>query len=201
MTMRIFFGVAILISALGMASAQDTNFASGPQYLINQTSGYASSYSPITEAKPNGSINYGPADYGTSFFLRPISTPSLSFSNPRLEVGASNATGALIAGAENQVVLPASAAAEPKFDLFPILYGQPAVQQIEISYLEASNAAELPRSISEDGVDQMTTARALELRGYGITLAQAASYSKAHAVHATHSYTNADIERLHAGSS
>jgi hypothetical protein len=198
--MRVCFCVTILISALGVASAQDTNFASGPQYLINQTSGHASSYSPITGAKLNGSVNYGPADYGTSFFLRPISTPSLLLSNPPLEVGATNATGVLIAGAENQVVLPPSAVAEPKFDLFPIFYGQPAVQRIEISFSEASSTAELPPSITEDSVDQMTTVHALELRGYGITLVQAAAYSKAHAVHATRNYTNADIESLRSGS-
>jgi hypothetical protein len=198
--MRVCFCVTILISALSVGSAQDTNFASGPQYLINQTSGYASSYSPITGAKLNGSVNYGPADYGTSFFLRPISTPSFSFSTPPLEVGATNATGVLIAGAENQIVLPPSAVAEPKFDLFPILYGQSAVQQIEISFSEASSTAELPTSITEDGVAQMTTAHALELRGYGVTIAQAAAASKARAVHATRSYTNADIESLRSGS-
>ena len=199
--MRVFFFCCTtLIVALGAAFAQDTNFASGPQYLMNQTSGYASSYSAISGSQQYGPINYGPADYGSTFFLRPISTPSLSFSTPPLEVGASNATGALIAGAENQVVLPPQAIALPKFDLFPILYGQPAAQRIEISFSESSEASPLPSSIAEDGVVQMTTLHALQQRGYGVTVAQAAAYSKARAAHATRVYTNADIERLRSGS-
>jgi hypothetical protein len=199
--MRFFmFCCAILIAALGAAFAQDSNFATGPQYLLNQTSGYASSYSPISGSQLYGPINYGPADYGSTFFLRPISTPSLSLSAPPLEVGASNATGPLIAGAENQVVLPPQTVAEPKFDLFPILYGQPPVQKIEISFSESSEASPLPSSIAEDGVDQLTTPQALQERGYGVTVAQAAAYSKARAGHATRVYTNADIDRLHSGS-
>jgi hypothetical protein len=199
--MRVFFCCTILISALGVAWTQDTNFASGPQYLINQTSGYASSYSPISGSRQYGSINYGLADYGLTFFLRPISTPSLSFSDPPLEVGASNATGVLIAGAENQVVLPPQAVALPRIDLFPILYGQPPVQKIEINFSETSSAsAPIPASIAEDGVVQLTTPQALRQRGYGVTVAEAAAYSKARATHATRVYTNADIDRLHSGS-
>lgn len=198
--MRVFLICGtILILALGAAFAQDSNFDSGPQYLLNQTSGYASSYSPISGSQQYGSISYGPADYGSTFFLRPISTPSLSLSNPPLEAGASNATGVLIAGAENQVVLPPSAGALPKFDLFPILYGPPPVQEIEINLSETPNRS-LPASIAEDGVDQITTPQALQQRGYGVTVAQAAAYSKARAGHATRVYTNADIDRLHSGS-
>lgn len=71
--------VLLLLSALGIALGQDTNFSAGPQYLLN---------------------------YGSPQFARPISTPSMSFTERPLEVGASNATGVLIAGAENQTVLP-----------------------------------------------------------------------------------------------
>ncbi len=196
----VVFCCTILIAALGPAFAQDSNFAIGPQYLLNQTSGYASSYSPISGSQQYGPINYGPADYGSTFFLRPISTPSLSFATPALEVGASNATGVLTAGAENQVVFPPQAVAEPKFDLFPILYGQPTVQKIEISFSESSNAAALPPSIAEYGVVQFTTPQALQERGYGVSVAQAAAYSKARPSHPARVYTNSDIDRLHSGS-
>lgn len=64
----------LVLSALGMAFGQDTNFATGPQYLA----------------------------YGSPLFARPISTPSLSLSGPPLGAGASNATEGLVAGADIQ---------------------------------------------------------------------------------------------------
>ena len=71
----------IFISAA--AFGQETNFVTGPQYLITT---------------------------GAPMFARAISTPSVSFSSPPLEVGADNATVRLTAGAENQTVLsPADA--------------------------------------------------------------------------------------------
>ncbi|MGA8865698.1 MAG: hypothetical protein WB510_01950, partial [Candidatus Sulfotelmatobacter sp.] len=47
--------------AAGVAAGQDTNFATGPQYLMN---------------------------YGSPIFLHPISTPSIAWQSPLLEVGA-----------------------------------------------------------------------------------------------------------------
>jgi hypothetical protein len=45
----------------------------------------------------------------------------------------------------------------------------------------------------------MTTAQALRERGYGITVAEAAAFDKARTRHATHTYTNADTDRLRGG--
>jgi len=67
-----------LLSTLGIAFGQDTNFPAGPQYLMN----------------------------GSPLFARTISTPSFALTDPPLQVGASNATGVLIAGAGDQTVLP-----------------------------------------------------------------------------------------------
>ena len=58
-----------VLSTLGIAIGQDTNFPSGPQYLMN---------------------------YGSPVFARSISTPSITLTDPPLQVGASNATGVLI---------------------------------------------------------------------------------------------------------
>lgn len=176
--MRISFCcMLIVLASLGATFGQDTNFATGPQYLMN---------------------------YGSPLFARPISTPSISLSGPPLEVGANTATGVLIAGAENQTVLPPSADALPQVDLFPIYYGVIPVNVIEISFSgargELSSPNELPVTILDTGVWQVTTAQALRERGYGVTLVEAAAYGKARARHATHVYTNADIERLHSGS-
>jgi hypothetical protein len=176
--MRVFFCcLLIVLSAISIALAQDTNFAAGPQYLINPGA------SPL--------------------FARPISTPSISLAGPPIEVGASDATGVLSAGAGNQYVSPPSAVALPEIDFFPIFYGGPPVSEngeISFSYsTEGSSSLEIPPSISDNGGSQMTTIQALRERGYGVTLAEAAAYDKARTRHATHVYTNADTDRLHGG--
>lgn len=175
--MRVFsFCMVLVLSTLGIALGQDTNFPTGPQYLMN------------SDSMKNGSP-----------FLRPISTPSMSLTDPPLEVGASNATGVLIAGAENQTVLPPGPGELPKADLFPIFYGETTASTIEISFL-AEPSANLPEGFLDTGVWQITTAQALRERGYGISLVEGAAYGKAHTRHANRVYTNADIDRLHNGS-
>ncbi len=180
--MRVSCGsfLAFLILVLGsgkVAFAQDTNFPAGPQYLMN---------------------------FGSPLFLRPISTPSISLQGPPLEMGADNSTGVLIAGAQNHTDLPPTAVTLPQIDLFPIFYGDIPVSDIEISFRGQADglprAKALPESILDTGVAQVTTAQALRERGFGATLAEAATYDKAHASHATRVYTNADIDRLHGGS-
>ena len=180
--MRVFFCYkflgALFVLSFAMAFAQDTNFPTGPQYLMNPD--------PTNPASP--------------LFARPISTPSVSLAGPPIEVGASNATGVLTAGAGNQYVSPPSAVALPKIDFFPIFYGRPPASVIEISFAESEESpSPLPASILDSGVWQMTTAQALRERGYGITLAEAAAYDKARTRHAAHIYTNADTNRLHGG--
>jgi hypothetical protein len=162
----------LVLSALGTAFAQDTNFATGPQYLMN---------------------------HGSPFFARSISTPSLSLAGPPLEVGATNATEGLVAGADNRTP---SSRRQPDVNLFPVYYGAPPASVIEISFPEYSEPSKggLPASILDTGVWQMTTAQALRERGYGVTLPEAAAYGKAQIRHATRVYTNADIDRLHEAS-
>lgn len=169
-----FFCSLIVLLLIAAASAQDTSFATGPQYLM---------------------------PYGSPLFARPISTPTMSWSAPPLEVGADNATGILIPGADNQTVLPPRADALPKIDWPPIYYGVAPASVIEISSAQASPSARnnVPESILDTGVWQVTTAEALLERGYGVPLGEAASYARTRG-HATRVYTNADVERLHSGS-
>src|SRR5580700_273267 len=101
-----FFGCTLLVLSLATAFGQDTTFATGPQYLMQ----------------------------GSSLFARPIETPSLSLPGPTLEVGASNATVTLLAGASNQTVVPVR---PPDANLFPIYYGAIQASVIEISFAEA----------------------------------------------------------------
>jgi hypothetical protein len=173
--MRVCFCFTLfLLLAIGMASGQDTNFSTGPQYLMN---------------------------YGSPLFAGPISTPSMSLSGPPIETGARNATGVLIAGAADDYVLPPLAVALPKIDLFPIFYGDAPVNVVEITFRESdASLSRIPDSLLDAGVGQMTTAQALRDRGYGVTLVEAAASGKAHMRHAARVYTNADIDRLHGGS-
>jgi hypothetical protein len=97
----------IFISAA--AFGQDTNLSAGPQYLITT---------------------------GSPMFARPISTPTLSFASPPLEVGAENATARLTAGAENQTILLPPADALPQVDFFYFYYGTLLLSVIEISFAE-----------------------------------------------------------------
>lgn len=171
-----FWCTLFVFFALVLGFGQDTNFATGPQYLMNS---------------------------GSPLFARSISTPTISIPSPPPQVGADNTTGVLIAGAENQTVVPPLAVALPPLDLFPIFYGEPTGSVIEISSpsesTEPSIAAILPASILDTGVEEVATAEALRNRGYGVPLAEAALRVKAHSRPAGHVYTNADIDRLQGG--
>jgi hypothetical protein len=174
--MRVLFSCALLVAlAIPMAFGQDTNFANGPQYLLN-----------------DGSRNE------LSFFVRPIATPSMSLSGPPLQIGASNATGDLVAGVQDQTVSPTHGMASPTGDLFPIFYGVPRVNvEISSSQSTAGSQSKLLESILDTAVGQLTTAQALREAGFGVTLPEATVYGKAHTRRATRVYTNADIDRLH----
>src|SRR5437660_11261405 len=67
-------GTLLVLLALGTAFGQDTNFAAGPEYLMQ----------------------------GSALFARSISTPSRSLTGRPLVAGASNATESLVAGADKQ---------------------------------------------------------------------------------------------------
>jgi hypothetical protein len=166
---------SLLLLSLGSAFAQDTKFATGPQYLLTHDS-----TSPAS-----------------AFFTRPISTPTLALPNPLLEPGASNATEGLDAGADTETGVPHVA---PPADLLPIYYGVPRVSVVEISFSPEPSADALPASILDAGVWQITTSQALHQRGYEVTLIEAAADGKARARHSNRVYTNADIDRLHSGS-
>ncbi len=167
------FASFLLIGALGTLQAQDSNFATGPQYLMN---------------------------YGSSAFARPISTPSLSLSGSAPLVAATSATADLTSGAANETTLPPTAVSTPSPDLFPVYYGSAPTQAIAVSFAEISAAnIELPGSIVGSSIGQFTTVQALRERGYGVSLPEATAYAKAQARHAERIYTNADIDRLHNG--
>lgn len=172
--MRAFSWVAALVlTGLGGAAfSQETNFSSGPQYLMN----------------------------GSPLFARSLSTPSVSLAGPTLEIGAANATADLIAGADRETIESPSPDAFPAPDLYPIYYGVVPVQVIDINSSQESLArGDVAASILDAGISRLTTAQSLRELGYGVTLGEAAAYDKEHMRHAVRVYTNADIEALQGG--
>jgi hypothetical protein len=157
--------------------AQDTNFASGPQYLVTTSS-------PL--------------------FLRPIATPSLSLNVAPVNTFA--ATEEEVA-TESPVVsssVPAQAQLDLARvywgdDWVRHVTGQnastnPSESEIEITSPQTTPA--LPASIVEAGVTRITDEPSLRASGYGLTLGEVSAYWKARRS-APRVYTNADIARLH----
>jgi hypothetical protein len=135
--------------------------------------------------------------------VRSISTPSLSLSGPALEVGASNATGDLNAGAQAQTIVAPYVVAPPHSNLSSIYDGVPLANVAEVSFSTVSGTsitnAEIPLNIFDIGVGRIIGAQDLRESDYTVTLPAAAAYGKEHVRRATRVYTNADIDRLHGG--
>jgi hypothetical protein len=170
--MRIASCVFFVLVAVTMAASQDTNFSTGPQYLMS---------------------------YGSPLFLHPIATPSVSWPSPPPNVGASDATSTLSAGAENDTVDTLPQRAQPA-DFFPTYYGVPRVSEITLRGYGRETPIEqrLPASILDVGTWQIA-GQGLRAGSYEVSLVDAAAYWKSHVRHATHAYGNGDIDRLHQG--
>jgi len=131
--------------------------------------------------------------YGSPLFARSIATPTLFIHSEMVPFP----TPADISASEEEYLQ--SLPPLPPPDLYPIYYGVPVPQEIYVSFRQTTGhffeSEILPRSISDNG-GEITTISALHLRGYGVTLPQAAVYWKSHEKHAARVYTNADVERL-----
>jgi hypothetical protein len=167
--MRISAYVSCLFLLAGLSVAQDTNFRPGPQYL---------------DTFPPGT------------YLAPIATPSLTF--PAMKSSAEVA-------AEEQTMGVQTSAPLPEIDYVPglsgVYWGVPA----ESTYYDQAPPEEvsasgphnlLPQGFMDLGVWKVTSQRALQLQGYGLSLVQASRYWKAHEPAITPLYTNADIAKL-----
>jgi len=166
--MRLHLALALLVLLSGAATAQDTNFPVGPQYLIT----------------------------GSPLVLHSIATPSLDLNAPPASITAEGS-------GEAEAVL-APAASQNQANLQQIFWGTPAATEPAESSGEVEVTAPqpdftLPPSFFDGGVTAMVTDRSLAGEGYGVTLAQAAAFAKAHRKPGSHVYTNDDIARLHGG--
>lgn len=169
--MRILTFACLLLLLTVFSAAQDTNFSTGPQYLLT----------------------------GSPMLARPLTTPSISLDAPLPPVPPSS-----IAIPESATETPSTVSSQPEQppDLFSVYYGAPSTSVVELSGAEGGeqSLASLPASIVDRGVTGIVDAQALLSMGYGVPLAEAARYARAHKVPAAHVYTNADIRRLHQAS-
>jgi hypothetical protein len=166
--MRILTFAGLLVLLTGFSAAQDTNFSDGPQYLLT----------------------------GSPMLARPLTTPSISLDAPLPPVPPSSIP---IPESATETPTAASSQLQGPPALFSIYYGPPIASVVELSGTEGGeeSLASLPASIVDRGVSGIVDAQALLSMGYGVPLAEAARYAKAHKVSAAHVYTNADIRRLH----
>lgn len=168
--MRLHLVIGVLAVLAGFAAAQDTNFTTGPQYLMN---------------------------YGSPLLMHSIATPSLDLNAPL--VNALPQASSQEQPAPTPAAPPSSADLTRIYWGEPATAASARenVSEIEISSPQA--APTLPAGFLDVGVTEISDAQSLAERGYGMTLAEAAAYSQAHRAHASHVYTNEDLAHLHGG--
>jgi len=150
--------------------AQDTSFSAGPQYLITTD----------------------------PMFLHSIATPSLSLGEgaPAAVIPFATQTVAT-EPVPTETALPPSTGTPSVTDFSRIYWGSPvAAPSSEIEITSAALPPNLPAGIFEPGVTGITNAQTLRQRGYGLSVAEAAAYSKANKRRASRVFTNEDLARL-----
>jgi hypothetical protein len=125
---------------------------------------------------------------GNAKFLRPIATPSMSLDAPLPGIPTLTQIGSAVA---QQPYIP-DPVLDRQPDLFPIYYGYPEIPVVELS---GNAPREVPASINDTGYVAITNAESLAERGYGVSLADDASFWKTHKRLPARVYTNADIRR------
>jgi hypothetical protein len=173
----VFVICLVIVTAICSAQSPDTNFSSGPQYLI--TSGSPDllhsiatpslSLSAPLEAVPTASPEEGSGEPHTPAF------PDLQTQAQvdRIYWGVSDVNARTVPG-ENT----------------------PVSGEFELS---SRAAIVFPANIFNAGVTGITDAEVLRKSGYGAPLGDVAAFWKVNKRQATRAYTNADIARLHGG--
>jgi hypothetical protein len=119
-------------------------------------------------------------------FLRPIATPSMSLDAGLPGLPTLPQIGPAVAD-QPDVSNPVL---DNQPDLFPIYYGYPATPVIE---LRGEAPREVPASVNNTGYVAITSVPSLVEGGYGVSVAEDASFWKTHKRAAARVYTNADI--------
>jgi hypothetical protein len=165
-----FLLACLFLGFVVTSAAQEMNFSAGPQYLMTS---------------------------GSPLFARSLETPSLSLATIPLATVATEPAENAASSPEYQQI-EAVLEQQRQMALPSIYYGVPAPNVIDISFGDEESArAALPASITDTGVVNLTDTQVLQMRGYGITLSEAAAYWKSHKGHASRVYTNSDIASPH----
>lgn len=154
---------AVALGLAGVSLAQETDFSTGPQYLITS---------------------------GSPQFFHSIATPSLSLNTTPENPYAANADGT----SSTALAVAPPIAANP--DLQPIYWGEPKTIQSgsEIEITSAEIPLNLPPSIFDAGTVAFAGSESLGNQE-PTTLGATAAALRAHSLHASHVYTNADVDR------
>lgn len=167
--MRFASLLGMLLVLVGSCVAQETNFSSGPQYLV-----------------PGGV---------SPQFLHSIATPSLDLNappaNPPVFENEFPAEQPPSTGPEAQTDYARI------YWTGPALPQNVSEQVSEIELTSQEAARTLPADFLDVGVTAFADPQSLREFGYGESVAQDAAYWKAHKTRVAHIYTNADIQRLH----
>jgi hypothetical protein len=129
------------------------------------------------------------ANYLSPHCLYRMKTPSFSLSVPRSESPYAPSTQGTGVPDPSGVGGPQSQWQLDEVCFLPLPQTETRAVPIETPNLTRS-------TIFNAGVGEITTASSLRDVGYGISLAELASYWRTHKPHAVHVYTNADIARL-----
>jgi hypothetical protein len=204
--MRLAGSCLLLLLLFGVAAAQDTSFAAGPQYLsttnsplllhsiatpslsLGATPASAASETQVEAAPVETTSGAAPSDtfladiywgeHKTSEIVgRRLETPSMTPSETAWHM---NAVANAVATPPTPISVPAAEA--------------PPSGVIEIS--SAQLPASLPSILFDAGVTGTADSQSLGNLGYGLPLGEAAAFWKAHKGRAPHTYTNADIARF-----
>jgi len=98
------------------------------------------------------------------------------------------------------VLSPQTGYAEPVPAYLPGIYwGWNILPTVQYAPVTVPVPNGFPPGYNDVGVWGTATGQWLHEHDYGMTLAQAARYWKEHKLHATHVYTNADIDRMRGG--
>lgn len=206
--------VVFLLLILSVVSfAQDTNFSTGPQYLITSnspmllhpistpslalggaqptTSNAAAETATLMQEAPVPSGITSQTFFGNVYWgdhtVSEIESRRITTPTLSLSETAVN-VGATATESEMAPTNSTSLAAAPV---------QSASSVIEISSAELPRA--LPASIFDAGVTGMTDAQSLQERGFGVPLGEVAAYWKTHKPSAIRVFTNRDLQRMNGG--
>jgi hypothetical protein len=173
--MRLISLSAGLLVVVASCFAQDTNFPSGPQYLLPPG---ASPQLRQSIATPSLDLNAPPANPPVFENEFPAEQPPSTGAEAQTDFARIYWTGPTLPENVSEQVSEIE-------------------QRIETGNQEPASA--LPAAFVNVGVWAIVTPQSLRQLGYGESLAQAAAYWKAHKTPVAHVYTNADIQRLHGG--